>query len=50
MDDVTRRSLLQGTDAAVAAAGFIQVAQARTEPFGPTDLYDLIVRGSEVSR
>src|SRR5476649_831369 len=48
MDDVTRRSLLQGTGAAVAAAGFIQEAQARTEAFGPTDPYDLIVRGGEV--
>src|SRR5476651_1602455 len=48
MDDVTRRSLLQGTGAAVAAAGFIKEAQARTEAFGPTDPYDLIVRGGEV--
>src|ERR1700755_3413089 len=48
MDDVTRRSLLQGTGAAVAAVGLVQEAQARTEPFGPTDPYDLIVRGGEV--
>ncbi len=48
MDDVTRRSLLQSTGAAVAAVGFIQEAQARTEPFGPNDPYDLVVRGGEV--
>ena len=48
MDDVTRRALLQGTGAAVAAVGLVQEAQARTEPFGPTDPYDLIIRGGEV--
>src|SRR3981189_215587 len=50
MDEVTRRSLLQGTGAVVAAAGFIQEAQAqaRTAPFGPTDPYDLVIRGGEV--
>ena len=48
MDDVTRRSLLQGTGAAVAAVGLVQQAQARTEAFGPNDPYDLIVRGGEV--
>jgi len=48
MDDVTRRSLLQGTGAAVAAAGFIREAQARTEAFGPSDPYDLVIRGGEV--
>ena len=50
MDDVTRRSLLQGTGVVVAAAGLVQEAQAqaRTTPFGPTDPYDLIIRGGEV--
>src|SRR5882757_18097 len=48
MDDVTRRSLLQSTGAAVAAVGLIQEAQARTEAFGPTDPYDLVIRGGEV--
>ena len=37
MDEVTRRSLLQGTGAAVAAIGLVQEAQARTEAFGPGD-------------
>ena len=48
MDDVTRRALLQGTGAAVAAVGLVQEAQARTEPFGPNDPYDLVIRGGEV--
>jgi len=48
MDDVTRRSLLQGTGVAVAAVGLIQEAQARTEAFGPADPYDLVIRGGEV--
>ena len=48
MDDVTRRSLLHGAGVAMAAAGLIQEAQARTEAFGPTDPYDLVIRGGEV--
>jgi dihydroorotase len=48
MEDVTRRSLVLGAGAAVAAAEAIQKAQARTEPFGPTDPFDLVVRGGEV--
>jgi dihydroorotase len=52
MDEVTRRSLLQGTGAAVATVGLVQEAQAqaqpRTAPFGPTDPYDLVIRGGEV--
>jgi dihydroorotase len=48
MDDVTRRSLLRGTGATVATVGLIQEAQARTEAFGPTDPYDLVIRGGEV--
>ena len=48
MDEVTRRSLLQGTGAAVATVGLIQEAQARTEAFGPADPYDLVIRGGEV--
>ena len=48
MDEVTRRSLLYGAGVAVGAAGFIQEAQARTEAFGPSDPYDLVIRGGEV--
>src|SRR6478736_3471910 len=48
MDEVTRRSLLQGGGAAVAAIGLVQEAQARTEAFGPSDPYDLVIRGGEV--
>jgi hypothetical protein len=48
MDDVTRRSLLHGAGAAAVAVGIVQEAQARTQEFGPTDPFDLIVRGGEV--
>src|SRR5258708_24836233 len=48
MDDVTRRSLLHRAGVVVAAAGLVQEAQARTEAFGPTDPYDLVIRGGEV--
>ena len=48
MNDLTRRSLLHNAGATVAAAGLVQEAQARTPAFGPTDPYDLIVRGGEV--
>ena len=48
MNEVTRRSLLQGTGAAVAAVALIQEAQAQTKAFGPADPYDPVVRGGEV--
>ena len=48
MDDVTRRTMLWGAGASVAATGLIQEAAARTAAFGPDDPYDLVVRGGEV--
>src|SRR5262245_39133014 len=48
MEDLTRRSLLCSAGAAVAAAGLVEGAAARTAPFGPDDPYDLVVRGGEV--
>src|SRR3984893_6040377 len=48
MDDVTRRTMLWGAGASVAATGLIQEAAARTTAFGPDDPYDLVVRGGEV--
>ena len=48
MDDVTRRAMLWGAGASVAATGLIQEAAARTAAFGPDDPYDLVVRGGEV--
>src|SRR5437868_4984428 len=48
MDDVTRRAMLWGASASVAATGLVQEAAARTAAFGPDDPYDLIVRGGEV--
>ena len=48
MDDVTRRTMLWGAGASVAATGLIQEAAARTAAFGPDDPYDLVIRGGEV--
>jgi len=48
MDDVTRRAMLWGAGASVAATGLVQEAAARTAAFGPDDPYDLVVRGGEV--
>src|SRR5262249_58684885 len=48
MEDLTRRSLLCSAGAAVAAAGLVEDAAARTAPFGPDDPFDLVVRGGEV--
>src|SRR5215831_3863979 len=48
MDDVTRRAILLSTGAAVTAVRSIQEAQAKTEPFGPNDPFDLVIRGGEV--
>ena len=48
MDNVTRRRLLQGTGAAIAAASLLDEAAARTAAFGPADPYDLVIRGGEV--
>ena len=48
MDDVTRRTMLWGAGASVAATGLVQEAAARTAAFGPDDPYDLVVRGGEV--
>src|SRR5262245_18196632 len=48
MEDLTRRSLLCSAGAAVAAAGLVEGAAARTAPFGPDDPFDLVVRGGEV--
>ena len=48
MDDVTRRTMLWGAGASVAATGLIQEAAARTAAFGPDDPYDLVIRGGDV--
>jgi dihydroorotase len=48
MDDATRRTMLWGAAASVAAAGFVRETAARTAAFGPDDPYDLVVRGGEV--
>src|SRR5258708_12932877 len=48
MNDVTRRTMLWGAGASVAATGLVQEAAARTAAFGPDDPYDLVVRGGEV--
>ena len=48
MEDFTRRTLLCSAGAAVAAAGLVESAAARTAPFGPNDPFDLVVRGGEV--
>ena len=48
MDRVTRRNLLGGVGASVATTGLVHEAAARTPAFGPTDPYDLVIRGGEV--
>jgi len=48
MDDLTRRTVLRGVTASVAAGSIGHDAMARTAPFGPDDPYDLVVRGGEV--